>query len=680
MNSFLIFHHNLSFSSIPPEHYEYIIDHVYYPLLHMAASGIPMGMEFTGETLETIHRLRPAYIDDLKSLIKKKQVELIGSAYSQTIFPLIPAEVNSWNLSFGLETYCKILGTCPTTAYINEQCYSESIPALFSKAGYRAIIFDWMNALQGHDWPVSWRYVPVLHAPSDMTILWSDSILFQKLQRTVWEDSPACQYFSFLEKHIKNANSDRNTNTYLCLYCSDAEIFDYSPGTLLNEQKKTGAIKRLNQLIETVSNRYDLHICLPSRILQQYSAEQLPHLQSITTPDYPVRTKKQDKYNVTRWAVSGREATRMNTQCFRLLDAIKTIEKDGGEDIHSLKKNLVKLWGSDYRTHTTDEKYEEFRNLMGLCLAQAGTDIIGIGRGGNTEACCAIVDEIQDDSKGITAYEDDFYLRIHTGHTEISLLKKKGLAIERLCFPHICEMPLLGTVPHGYFNAITIGSDFFSGHIILIDQRGTQHTDLSCHVPEVTYGKTEHEEIIIKNKRAMRLPGLSLNKQFRITDRGIEVTYDFYAHDLRPASLRMGIWTLVPDTFERRSLHYSTRIGGEEKEIFSLSGTKVAQDSPVNHIVTARHCIGCTDGCLEMGDSQKKIVITTDHARLYAVPLIHYEEAPRLADNLTSFLCRAIYSICERDDVSNVFWKGHLRLSFFIHGQQCHRDLQTVSS
>ncbi len=666
MNLFLIFHHNLAFSSVPVEHYPYIIDSVYMKLLDLADSGYPLGLEFTGETLETVENINPDYITRLNSLLSSQRVELIGSSYSQAIFPLIPYDVNRWNLALGLDVYQRLLGQRPSLAYINEQCYSDSLIDLYRASGYKAILFDWMNAVKDNHWPDYYRYCLLRPAGAGISFLWNDCIAFQKFQRAVWGDIDFSDLREFIRKHLTRASTYGLDKPYLCLYCSDAEVFDYRPGTLNTSAGKTGQIKKIESFLDRLKDDLPVKFSLPSRIIYQFQENECPSIRGISTPSYPVRTKKQEKYNVTRWAVTGREATRMNTQCFQLYRLLGKIDEKSllaDPEAARLRKNLVRLWGSDYRTHTTDEKYEAFRHLMGESLAAArsflekmagGKAITYKSRSKTTEQ--GAVEKHQ---------EDRFRFRLDACGFQLSLLKNKGLAIEKVCFPEMPDLPLLGTIPHGAFPDIALGSDYFSGHSILITQDAAQYTDLSVRVRQIESFK-EGGKIHIRNRTPIEIPGLSIIKTFTIDSTGLQITYDFYARDLRPASLRMGIWTIMPHSFDRDTLYVKTCLGGSSPESFKLAGSKILQDQPANHIVTARHCLGCTDGQLIIGDKKKELVISVDQAQLYSVPLLHYEESPSACMDDSDYLCRIYFSLCERDDVANVFWKGRSRLSFHI--------------
>ena len=72
---------------------------------------------------------------------------------------------------------------------------------------------------------------------------------------------------------------------------------------------------------------------------------------------YPIPVKKQKKYNVTRWAVTGRNDIWINTICWRLFKKIRDIKN--AEKKKSYYKKLLYFWSSDFRTHITTERWQE---------------------------------------------------------------------------------------------------------------------------------------------------------------------------------------------------------------------------------------------------------------------------------------------------------------------------------
>ena len=144
-----MFHLNLAFSSLPSERRGEIVERCYWPMLGLA-DAFPIAFEATGWTLERIAEHDPAWIAKARELVAAGRAELVGSAYAQCAAPLLPADVNRWNLRLGLDVYERLLGLRPRVALLSEQAYSPGLVPLYAKAGYDAIVADWDNAYRSH--------------------------------------------------------------------------------------------------------------------------------------------------------------------------------------------------------------------------------------------------------------------------------------------------------------------------------------------------------------------------------------------------------------------------------------------------------------------------------------------------------------------------------------------------
>ena len=92
LHIFSFFHLNIAFSSIEEEQRPEVINRCYWPLLRLVREQrLPVGIEASGYTLETIKTLDPAWIEELRCLCRKGLTEFIGSGYVQLIGPLVPA-------------------------------------------------------------------------------------------------------------------------------------------------------------------------------------------------------------------------------------------------------------------------------------------------------------------------------------------------------------------------------------------------------------------------------------------------------------------------------------------------------------------------------------------------------------------------------------------------------------
>src|SRR5665213_853857 len=79
---FAFFHLNVAFSSIEEEQRAEVIAKCYWPLLRLAETNGPIGIEASGFTLEEIAARDPAWITAAKNLLAQGKIELIGSGYA----------------------------------------------------------------------------------------------------------------------------------------------------------------------------------------------------------------------------------------------------------------------------------------------------------------------------------------------------------------------------------------------------------------------------------------------------------------------------------------------------------------------------------------------------------------------------------------------------------------------
>ena len=76
LNFYSIFHLNLMFSSIGKNERRNVIKKCYWPLLDIADSGIPLGIEAPGITLEIINEIDTSWIKQFRSLLNLKKLSL----------------------------------------------------------------------------------------------------------------------------------------------------------------------------------------------------------------------------------------------------------------------------------------------------------------------------------------------------------------------------------------------------------------------------------------------------------------------------------------------------------------------------------------------------------------------------------------------------------------------------
>src|SRR3989338_6558607 len=362
------YHANLQFSSIPKSDYAKVINNCYWPLVKMVdlIPGLKIGVEFSGETLLEIERIDPKLIAKLKDLIERKKIELVGSGYAQSIFPLIPYEVNLLNLRFGLDVYLRIFNLKPKIFYVNEQTISSGVFDAYCDSGIGSIMIDFDST------PDEVRLAgELLYGPSmskslggdEFRIIWSSTIAFQKFQRFIFDEISEGNYLKYLKSHTTK------TKRFFPLYCGDWEIFGYSPkGVPRDVSRDFARIKALFTLL--ANEKFDF--VLPSAVLAGQDGKELIR---VASSQEPIPSKKQIKYNASRWSIAGKYAVFRNSSCFRIYEKLSQINKldnifGGYIKTSGLLRELVSLWGSDFRTNTSEDKTKDFEKRIGRLANQ----------------------------------------------------------------------------------------------------------------------------------------------------------------------------------------------------------------------------------------------------------------------------------------------------------------------
>src|SRR6185312_2219573 len=485
---FAFFHLNLAFSSIEEEQRGEVIARCYWPLLEFAERVGPIGMELSGYTLEEIAARDPEWIGRAKSLIARGRIELIGSGFSQMIGPLVPARVTQENLRLGNETYERLLKVRPRLALVNEQAYAAGLVGLYRDAGYDAIIMDWENPAAHHpDWPAETQYLPQRARGNDgrdIALIWSNTTLFQQLQRLVHGDIGLDKYLDFVRRRASQESR------VLCLYASDAEIFGFRPGRFKTEEVLSGdEWGRLVSAFSAVAK--EARLVRPSDVLSLSRLPGAGQTLSLESAECPVPVKKQRKYNLARWAVTGRDNLAINAACQRIYEGMLSSDAPDW-------KELCYLWASDFRTHVTEKRWNGYRTRLA-----------------SAEAKWSKAAPPRPAAHGTTV--TDRYFAVMTPRLEATLDRRRGLALAKLKFknhPHA----VLGGLPHGYFEEIALAADWYTGDCVFEAPGEHKLTDLEwC---EARRAATPDGTIIVEGR--IQTPKGLIEKRLRFCNGRVE--------------------------------------------------------------------------------------------------------------------------------------------------------------
>jgi hypothetical protein len=633
---FSLFHLNLAYSSIEDSERPEVARRCYRPLLKLARDrGMPLAIEASGFTLETLERIDPDWIAELRGLLAAGRCELVGSGYAQIIGPLVPADVNRANQRLGSEVYRRLLGVEPRLALVNEQAYSPGLIAHYLEAGYAGIVMEWDNPSRGHpDWDPEWRYYPQVAIAQDggrIPLLWNHSIAFQKFQRYAHGELEIEDYLDYLSAQV-----GERTRLFPA-YANDAEVFDYRPGRFTAEPDlRLKEWERIEALFGTIRERDEFELVLPGEALERSWGPLAANELRLEAPQEPIPVKKQGKYNVTRWALTGRLDLELNTACYRLLRALRENADAGDADW----KELCFLWSSDLRTHITPRRLADARARIEKLGATLGRSESGPGLsvGSPETARTKLPDHFRVETS-------DRRIEVATPAARIAFNPRRGLAVERFGPRDSSEPWVVGTLGHGYFQDIRWGADFYTGHLVFEGAGRPKVTDLEPVRHRIAY---LDQRDLLEISGTVETPLGAVHKRWLV--RGDSPTLHLeYRLDWkeRPAGrLRLGHVTLNPEAFDRDELVYRTHNGGRDPESFALRGLEVDHSEAISFLVSSSQVLGMTEGFVEIGDGRHGVRVEVDREAAAVLPMITLRDVP------PACFCRVSFSAQEMDDTS----------------------------
>lgn len=702
------FHGNLLSSNIPEKQYSLILDRCYWPIIELAESKqTKIGIEFPVTSLNIIEKVDKSFIAKIKNLQNRNLIEFIGAGYTQAIQPLLPYELNKQNLLISKDIYQHYFDKTPEIYYLNEQNISQKTHLLYQEVGIHNLLMDFDCIKPTQNLPYKYIYNPATITNSQTNIIWNSSIAFQRFQRYIHGSIDIKEMTEYITSHYAKQH-----NRSFMFYGSDWEIFDYKPGEIdIKYTHKQTEFLRLEKLITLLKQNENIEFILPKETLLEPTIE----IPEITTASHPIITKKQDTYNITRWAVCGRNNTTNNTELYDSHQKINTLKSDGEKISTTDIKNLLLLMSSDYRTFTTENKYHNFlkkqaelstelkirskeqhefgfftlknQNNFDInnhaysityefiqsaftdipsisCLDQEyltqATDVERYRDGSIRKAKFLFYPQIKrTQQKRFTFIKKHITSPKNESKTNIRFDKLKGHTIKSLIFKDIDSKPLIGKLDHQYYQDIRVSTDQFSGHMLLFDQDKGKVVDLQK--PEEVIEEKGSIANIIKVK--INTPLGKVWKTYTIFHDipRIDIKYHFRFCDFSPLSFRLGTLTFVPESFDQISLSFSTVNGTNEIETHPID-QPINHGAPVSLGVSSHCCLGATESWVSIQDKDKGIAVICPKNKTYSVPMIEAD----IIDG-KQYL-RLYHSIAEKDATSQQIRRGHSEITFTIMG------------
>lgn len=630
---FTLFHCNLMFSSIEKEQRKDVINRCYYQFKRYVENNIKVSIEMTAITLKIVNDLNPEFVSWLKDSIKNKKVEFIGSGYSQIIGPLVPKEINDQNQKIGQKYYKEILGINPSIALVNEMAFSNGLIEAYVNNGYSTILTEWNNALSNLNLNKTLLYFPQKikdEMGNTINVVLCDSIAFQQFQRYIHGDINMADYLSYIERSRK-----KSQNGFLSVYSGDAEVFDFRPGRYKNEsQIQSNEWEKIIHLHKSLLDKNEASFFIEELVNEFKNSNLSNKVINLCSAESPIPVKKQRKYNITRWALSGKSDFIINSKCYQLFESIKldVNEKDFEE--------LIYLWSSDFRTHITSKRWEAYIKRLNIFQKKV------LPRKKSRHK----VQSIENHSKLI-----DSDLEFYSKEIKASLNVKKG-TINDLTFTSLINEPLIGTVKHAFYEDIHFAADFYTGHTVIERPAKRKITSLNTSLFKNKFNNKIFEYNYGKDKENNITTSYSFDNNEIIINKDIKCCLG------HPYIMKLFNFTFLPNHWDEKTLYYKVCNGGSY-ETFQFNFESINQQKITSHLISSHNILGNTNGKLEIGDKKKAIIFETDLSKYSPLPYIDYKNF----DN--TFFLRLSYSSQEVDETFLVN-NSNFSSSIKVYGKQ----------
>jgi hypothetical protein len=325
----------------------------------------------------------------------------------------------------------------------------------------------------------------------------------------------------------------------------------------------------------------------------------------------------------------------INSKCYKIYNSYFKNDNNSPDDW----KELCYLWSSDFRTHITEKRWGEYIDRLNALLAKIDFTNKSI----KDEPTVKL--EVVDVKKQII---------IENNNYKVVLNKNKGLTIQELVIKKFGIESLMGTLDHGYYDDISLGADYYSGHAII--ERPGEHkvADLGNVIPVID----QNGDGIVS---IQKWGNYSFNQILKFENKKLVFEKHIEADSPEKAIIRPYNFTFNPEAWDRESLYVATHNGGSKQERFDLKGQKVSHGDIYSSLISARHGFGNTEGLFVIGDKYKSINFECDMSTAALIPSIIYKEMDG------TFFFRLQYSAREMDET---LMKKRLKLhtKLIIHG------------
>ena len=114
--------------------------------------GVRLSLHYSGCLLDWLAEHRPAFLDRVRALVRRGQVEVLASGYYEPILPLIPEGDRQGQLAAMREAIHRRFGEDATGAWLTERVWEPDLPATLARAGIRYTMVDTNQFASARPW------------------------------------------------------------------------------------------------------------------------------------------------------------------------------------------------------------------------------------------------------------------------------------------------------------------------------------------------------------------------------------------------------------------------------------------------------------------------------------------------------------------------------------------------
>ncbi|MCQ9207300.1 MAG: DUF1926 domain-containing protein [Omnitrophica bacterium] len=116
----------------------------YEPFLNVLARhpGIKVSLHYSGSLLEWIKRKKPWFIERIKQLKEKGQVEILTGGFFEPVLPMIPREDAKGQIRMLTRSIGEYFNCSPRGAWLAERVWSPEVAAIFKELNIKYTILD----------------------------------------------------------------------------------------------------------------------------------------------------------------------------------------------------------------------------------------------------------------------------------------------------------------------------------------------------------------------------------------------------------------------------------------------------------------------------------------------------------------------------------------------------------